>query len=1683
VWHAILADIPGSDRGVWQLGRIRLSAFPLCVIAGIAVAVVWGTRRVRQRGGPRHVVLQLSALTIVFGVLGGRLDHVLSDWPVYFGAGGDPLSALRLWDGGLGIWGAIALGALGAYLGCARRMPFAVLADALAPTLAVAQALGRIGDWFNQELYGLPTSLPWAMPIYARYIQGTGITDLRDGVAEGPPLQMVHPTFLYELLWDLLVAAVVVWVDRRHQLGRGRAFAVYVAGYAAGRFWIEQLRADPTVRLLGEVRLNVLIAFLVFLGAGAYLLAVRGPREVLKVWVEGGPSQQLVRAAGNVDRLHQLFERVCDLRPNEIAVDTETVRVTFAELDGQANQLARYLLASGAEPGDRVGLLFDQPLASYSAMLAVLKIGATYVPLDVGFPADRIGYVFDDAQVRTLLTCASARERVKDFDEMCQDHDVAVLDVNDMPGLAGYGTGRLVEAGRGHQTEELAYIIYTSGSTGRPKGVAVEHSSICTFVSVAAGVYGIRPGDRMYQGMTIAFDFSVEEIWVPWLAGATLVPKPAGVTLVGAELHEFLSRRRVSALCCVPTLLATLEEDLPNLRFLLVSGEACPENLIATWYRPERRFLNVYGPTEATVTATWTAVHPGTPVTIGKPLPGYAAVILDPDNPQSAVPRGEVGEVAIAGVGLARGYINRPEQTAAAFIPDFLSIPQNPSNRLYRTGDMGRITPDGDIEYLGRIDFQIKLRGYRIELTEIESVLLAAPGVAAAVVDTYEPVPGAVELVGYYTARADSPEPDPDVLRALLAEQLPAYMVPAYLEHLEVIPMTSSDKADRKNLPAPTGPRLAAANNGHNDHPASTETERLLTELMSPILGLEPSSIPVTADIFDDLGITSLLVAKFSAAARAHPRLATVSARDIYTHRTLEGLATHLDVAPPLPSVLDETPNKLVIGEPHTSRAEAADSTPDTGSSNLAYYLTGAAQLVLLGVGIFLNALLIDRGYSWATASPDTADVIERSAGFSAVAFLALCLAPVLLKWLLIGRFTAGRIPLWSVAYLRFWLVKTLIMTSPMRLFAGTPLFTFYLRLLGANIGRDVALLTVIPPIVTDMITIGDRTLVRPGAMLLGYRAVPGAIEIGPVRVGADCRVGQNSVLEINTNLSDGAVLGHSSSLQPHQSVPAGRTWHGSPASPTGTRYSEPSGMPGTRRRATIQGITQMAVVVAATSAFSAATTVLLNRDDSLWAVLTPDDSLWSSPDFCEALVFTAIAVTLGALAVSVLAMITLPKLLRWVITPGTVYPLYGIHHSVQRLVTLLTNSTYLMLLLGDSSFIVYFLQAVGYRLKPVEQTGSNFGTQLRHDNPFLTTVGAGTLISDGLVVMNANYSNTSFSVAPVSIGKSTFIGNDVAYPSDAKIGDNCLIATKAMVPIDGPVREGVGLLGSPSFEIPRLSTPPGANLSLPTTEEERREPLAAKNRHNLTTMGLAVGARALRLIIRLLPLAVAVNLWPEFGVMATTLGLAGALIAPPIYSALLERAVLGFQPLKPQLCTMYDLPFWQQERLWKFYIRPVLPGTPFITWLSRLAGLDIGRRVYDDGCIVPEKTLVHIGDDSVLNAGSVIQCHSMENGYFQSDSTTLARSVTVGVKAFVHYGTNLADHTVIAADSFLLKGEHTAPHDYWEGNPAQAGHHAHLARTAHVNQIAAFSTHRRRRPIGRDEHELLERPRDSVSP
>lgn len=286
-----LASIPSPPRGVWHLGPIALRAYALFIIAGIIIGVIWGSRRYVARGGRPGRIADIAVFAVPFGLVGGRLYHVITDHELYFGAGRNPWRAFAIWEGGLGIWGAVALGALGIWLGCRYyKIPMAPVVDALAPGLVLAQAIGRLGNYFNQELFGSPTTLPWALKVFLRTPGGVaGSQAMCDAAGAAPefPTEYIkatpevlcgtyHPTFLYELVWDLLVLALILWADRRFRLGGGRVFGLYVAGYTAGRAWIEALRIDPARTRVFGLRVNIVVSIVIFILGVAFLIWRRG---------------------------------------------------------------------------------------------------------------------------------------------------------------------------------------------------------------------------------------------------------------------------------------------------------------------------------------------------------------------------------------------------------------------------------------------------------------------------------------------------------------------------------------------------------------------------------------------------------------------------------------------------------------------------------------------------------------------------------------------------------------------------------------------------------------------------------------------------------------------------------------------------------------------------------------------------------------------------------------------------------------------------------------------------------------------------------------------------------------------------------------------------------------------------------------------------------------------------------------------------------------------------------------------------------------------------------------------------------------------------------------------------------------------------------------------------------------
>jgi non-ribosomal peptide synthetase-like protein len=654
-------------------------------------------------------------------------------------------------------------------------------------------------------------------------------------------------------------------------------------------------------------------------------------------------------------------------------------------------------------------------------------------------------------------------------------------------------------------------------------------------------------------------------------------------------------------------------------------------------------------------------------------------------------------------------------------------------------------------------------------------------------------------------------------------------------------------------------------------------------------------------------------------------------------------------------------------------------------------------------------------------------------------AFVALGLLPIVAKWTLVGRWTPREIPVWSLAYFRFWLVKTLIRTSPLVRFAGTPLYLLYLRALGAKIGKGVTVLSTTVPVCTDLITIGSGTVIRKDSAFSGYRAHDGRIQIAPVTLGRDVYVGEATVLDIGTTIGDGAQLGHTSSLHAGQAVPTGERWHGSPAEPTPVDYRiVPSGGPFRLRRYVLSFLQIVGLLAVVLPVTAGGVEALAAQVPQLAAVSnTPELSLTSGSFYADVLVL-ATALYFGSLLLGLLAVAIVPRVLRLFLRPGQDYRLYGVRYGAHRAIGRLTNRKVFTRLFGDSSFIVHYLRGLGYDLRRVEQTGSNFGTDVRQDNPFLSAVGSGTVIADGLSIVNADYSNTHFRVSPVRIGARNFLGNRIAYPAQGRTGENCLLATKVMVPLDGPERTGVGLLGSPSFEIPR--TVERDNRLDVRSPQELRRLVAAKARHNALTIAAFLVTRWLLTVALTVLGLFTLDLYPALG--APVAALVGVLVLPLTvgYFLLVDRVVRRLAAHRPDGCSIYDRAFWRHERFWKLcadaYVQ-AFNGTPFKNLIWRMLGVRIGRRVFDDGCFITERVFTTIGDRATLNAGSVIQCHSQEDGAFKSDRTVVGAGATLGVNAFVHYGVTLGDGAVLEADSFLMKGGEVPADSRWGGNPA----------------------------------------------
>ncbi|MFD5621550.1 amino acid adenylation domain-containing protein, partial [Streptomyces yangpuensis] len=580
------------------------------------------------------------------------------------------------------------------------------------------------------------------------------------------------------------------------------------------------------------------------------------------------------------------FEEAARRHPGVPAVIAGDTVLDHAELHARAERLARLLIARGVGPESFVGLALPRTADLVVALLAVLKAGGAYLPLDLEYPAERLRFMVDDARPVCVLTTLDSAALAPD----APGTERIVLDAPDtLAALAALPAGPVGDTERtGPLTgAHPAYVIHTSGSTGRPKGVLVPHAALANFLHMQSDVLALAPGDRLVAVTTVSFDIHVLEIHTPLLCGATIVLADRDTVREPSALAALVDAHRPAVMQATPSLWHALLEDgrptsLSGTR-VLVGGEALPAGLAERLARTARSVTNVYGPTEATVWATsagLSADHTGVPG-IGLPFWNTRAHVLD--AALRPVPAGRAGELYLAGAQLARGYLGRPSLTSERFTAD----PFGPAGtRMYRTGDLVRRDPAGRLEFLGRADDQVKLRGHRIEPGEVEAALAAAAGTGRAVALVREDEPGRQLLVGYVTRAADGSSPDPVAVRRAAAGALPAYMVPAAVVVLDAFPLTANGKVDRRALPAPAAD---SAGTGGGRAPRGAR-EEIVTGVLADVLdspGLAPE------DDFFAFGGHSLLASR--AAARLRTALGTDCAiRDVFETRTARALAARL---------------------------------------------------------------------------------------------------------------------------------------------------------------------------------------------------------------------------------------------------------------------------------------------------------------------------------------------------------------------------------------------------------------------------------------------------------------------------------------------------------------------------------------------------------------------------------------------------------------------------------------------------------------------------------------------------------------------------------------------------------------------------------------------------------------------
>ncbi len=1294
--------------------------------------------------------------------------------------------------------------------------------------------------------------------------------------------------------------------------------------------------------------------------------------------------------------VHEIFEAEADLHPDSVAVEFEGEEVSYSELDQRANRLARHLRSRGVGRGSLVAILLQRSVEVYVAILAVLKAGAAYVPLDPEYPGDRVSYILENSGASAVITVDDMASSQTGYSGFTVRLDADASDI-DRESARRLGRGEV-----GVRSDDLCYVIYTSGSTGRPKGVQIEHRSLCNLIDAEHDAYGVRKEDRVCQTASVSFDLSVEEIWLAFSTGATLVAISQDTARSGSDLCRAMAERRVTVLSCVPTLLSMLTEDVKSLRVIILGGEAAPEWLVSRWARPGRRIINTYGPTETTVIATCSDLSVGRPVTLGTPIHGYRVYILD-DSLEPVAP-GSAGEICIGGPGVARGYVGLPAETSARFLRDpFASSSEDAV--MFRTGDVGRINPEGELEFLGRRDGQVKLRGYRIELTEVESVMMEHAGVLAAACTIREDVRGVQQLVGYIVPRGRAAVSS-EQLRMALRRRLPSFMVPAVIETLEELPRLPSGKLDRGSLPPPmrrrgTQPEAKPAN----------EAERQILQVWCALF--DPLPVTTRNDFFLDLGGHSLLAARMVSELRRRPEFAGVSVADVYEHPTVAGLAAALSSREPG----RESPPLRRTGGPQRKRPGTKTATLlqtlglyfSFGFRALEWVTPYAVFLIMYLTG---HPLLVSLAWSLLSA-----------VGI----FPVLLLAGIGAKWLLLGRVQSGRHPLWGGYYLRWWFVQSLLGAVPLDYLEGTPLLPSVYRLLGSKMGRGVHLDSA-NIAAYDLVSVGDGSSVDEDASLLGYKVEQGELILGPVDIGRFCYVGTRSVLLGGTSMGDGSRVEDLSLLPSGTHVPAGETWTGSPARRSEGPVPDPA-RPLSRGPVWNVGIS----LLYAGLVLALPLLVLL-------AFVPGVLFLFSINAGSQPLVYlAAVPIVGGSFVFLLMSELVVAK---WILVgrvkPGT-YPVHGGFYVRNWVVDQLhALSLDLVAPIHATLYLSPWYKALGAKIgRNVELSTATSTT------PDQLSLDDGATVADEVSLGSARVEGGWMTVAPTHIGRRSFVGNSAVVPAGTSTGDGTLIGVLSVPPTSQKASEPrASWLGSPPITLPRRQPSarfPAESTFAPTRRKRLVRGAVESMRVTLPPAGFIVVTTSV--------LGATVMLWGWLGLTAALLLMpvvyAAACLGVGAVTAAAKWAIVGrYRPFERPLWSTF---VWRLEfvnALYEFLATPLLleplQGTPFLPAYLRVLGAKIGRGVYVHTTGFLEWDLVMVGDRAALNEDCVLQTHLFEDRVLKAAPVDVGPFCDVGAYSVVLYDSRMEAGSQLDALSLLMKGEVLPTGTMWAGIPAR---------------------------------------------